>query len=336
MSLTSHLKDSKGLVARFFQERLPNTRSLVRDCNAKMRDVDTIRPVSASTAMEYSLLGMAIDYRLRYYFPATNYEELVAWHGARRVSRNGVRFYADEYGQLGVAEIGDDTSFDISLLDVWVVSNRQDLWLSPQLVQDFFRSLEDLICEYGPAGKALDSEQEATLCRYCIVLALFEQIARAGPHPDSLLFGTGMTTVADLLGAADLYWVEDLCAQSRLFFRHFEHRLGDRYVLNPTFDGSAGIGGADADLVLNSSLIDIKATINPRVTRQWIYQLLGYALLDYSDTYKLERVGLYLSRQGLLVEWGLKDLIHECSGGDQFPLHELRSDFCKVVTGLNQ
>ena len=34
-----------------------------------------------------------------------------------------------------------------------------------------------------------------------------------------------------------------------------------------------------------------------------MYQLLGYALLDYSDKFELERLGWYFARYGTLVEW---------------------------------
>jgi hypothetical protein len=34
-----------------------------------------------------------------------------------------------------------------------------------------------------------------------------------------------------------------------------------------------------------------------------IYQLAGYLLLDYDDQYGIDRVGLYLSRQGAAVTW---------------------------------
>ena len=61
-------------------------------------------------------------------------------------------------------------------------------------------------------------------------------------------------------------------------------------VLNPTFDGSRNVGGADADLIANGTLIELKTTRQDKFERiDHLCQLLGYALLDFSDTYASSR-----------------------------------------------
>jgi len=56
-------------------------------------------------------------------------------------------------------------------------------------------------------------------------------------------------------------------------------------VLNPTFKGSTGIGGADADIIVDKTLIEFKCTAKAdgRKLHEGALQLLGYVLLDYSD-----------------------------------------------------
>lgn len=56
---------------------------------------------------------------------------------------------------------------------------------------------------------------------------------------------------------------------------------------------------------------------------QDIYQLAGYALLDYSDTYRLDRVGCYHARSGSLSVWDIGDFFALL--GAREPLPALRT-----------
>jgi hypothetical protein len=91
----------------------------------------------------------------------------------------------------------------------------------------------------------------------------------------------------------------------------------------PTFQGSQDIGGADADFILGGLLLDCKAAIQPRrLGHAEIYQLAGYLVLDYDDRYGINRVGLYLSRQGALIVWTVEDFLHRL--GATRPVTDLR------------
>jgi hypothetical protein len=121
-----------------------------------------------------------------------------------------------------------------------------------------------------------------------------------------------------------LSWVfHDACAQTLL--------RAQRVALNPTFASSLDVGGADADLIADGCLVDIKATIRPRVTPAWVYQLLVYALLDYDDEHGIEEVGLYLARQRLLLRWPLADLIREAGGARGVTVATLRARFRRTL-----
>jgi hypothetical protein len=89
------------------------------------------------------------------------------------------------------------------------------------------------------------------------------------------------------------------------------------------FAGSSDIGGADADYILNGLLLDCKATKDPRrLGREEIYQLAGYLLLDYDNRFCIDRVGLYLSRQGGLITWTAEEFLQRLDA--RIPLPQLR------------
>jgi hypothetical protein len=95
-------------------------------------------------------------------------------------------------------------------------------------------------------------------------------------------------------------------------------------ICGPVFQGSQDIGGADADFILGGLLLDCKAAIQPRrLGQDEMYQLAGYLLLDYDDRYGINRVGLYLSRQGALIVWSVPEFLHHL--GTTRPVTELRS-----------
>lgn len=59
------------------------------------------------------------------------------------------------------------------------------------------------------------------------------------------------------------------------------------------------------------TLLDIKTVTQPDVGRaaEWILQIIAYALLDVTDRWRIDRVGLWLPRQARLVGWPLADLV---------------------------
>jgi len=88
-------------------------------------------------------------------------------------------------------------------------------------------------------------------------------------------------------------------------------------VLNPTF-GSAShlVGGADADLLIDNIIIDVKTTKELRVRRDSYNQLIGYYILatiggvdGLGRKHPIERMGIYFSRFGELHTINVKDAI---------------------------
>jgi len=79
-------------------------------------------------------------------------------------------------------------------------------------------------------------------------------------------------------------------------------------VLNPTFGEASGlVGGADADVILDDTLIDIKTTQKCRLLSNYLHQLAGYYCLyriggvtGVPADKPLRRLGVYFSRYGYL------------------------------------
>jgi hypothetical protein len=161
-----------------------------------------------------------------------------------------------------------------------------------------------------PGGRS-----EETMTRLCFVASFFEGIARSGEirRSSMLADATSATTLADLMRAVPAYVIDDIGEQLRLAerpFGPFRALPAAARVCGPTFAGSTDIGGADTDCILAGLLLDCKATRAPRrLGREEIYQLAGYLLLDYDDQYGIDRVGLYLSRQGGLITWEVTEFL---------------------------
>ncbi|CAM5279766.1 hypothetical protein BOQ63_001235 (plasmid) [Streptomyces viridifaciens] len=60
-----------------------------------------------------------------------------------------------------------------------------------------------------------------------------------------------------------------------------------------------------------------------------LHQLAGYLLLDYSDTFAIRQVGLYLSRQGAWIGWGGEEFL-TCLGAT-VPIHRLRAQLADAL-----
>lgn len=101
-------------------------------------------------------------------------------------------------------------------------------------------------------------------------------------------------------------------------------------VGGPTFDGSMHVS-ADADLVADGLLIDFKSTRNVHdLPKSTVLQLLGYVLMDFSDTYRIDAVGVYLTRAGALITWPLEEYL-ALLGARRRDLAELRGVFAELL-----
>lgn len=289
MSLTSELKDAESPLSAFMSAQFPVVRELSAAFRAvRPNDAEALHPpVEAGTRVAWGTLNAAIDHRLRYAFsdscalPET-VERGIA--GAFRIAAPGAG--------AALRQAGDE----LSLL------------------------LRELIAAEQPASRSrplvLPMAAEARLARLCYAMAWFEEVYRTR----RLWLGTPLGdarpgfTVKDMLAAVPAYAVEDLIAQAEIAsgaLRKLRAVCPPAEVhAGPDFAGSPDVGGADADLIVGGLLIDIKGTIAPsRLRKPEFYQLLGYALLDYDDEYRIGGLGFYLARFGRLITWPVDEYV---------------------------
>lgn len=363
MSLTSALKRRESAAARFMREAFPQTRPLL----AELRTAEQSRPLLAAPGLrpqDYGLVGTAFDYRLRYYFAPTPLEELIAWDGmvgALRAAWPGTGVGDRDALDLELIEaasdlvpgeewrhrrerrilIGGDEALAMLLGQAARDGARAAAIVEqlPQLapVAGFVRHLRALLGSLQPVGRRLGAVDERPLCRTCGVLALFEQCGRAflggwvpPTWPMVAALASPGCTLDTLFGLIPPPVVDDLCLLAEAAHDAFSPRFGRPFTLNPTFAGSRDVGGADADLILDGCLLELKATKNPLDTLA-LYQLLGYALLDYADEHAIRRVGVYYARRGVAVEWPLEEVVARLSGRAVPPLAQLRTGFRAAV-----
>ena len=84
-------------------------------------------------------------------------------------------------------------------------------------------------------------------------------------------------------------------------------------------------------MILGHCLIEIKSTVKASVEKVWLYQLIGYALLDYDDEFGIDSLGFYMARQGEFLGLPIKVLLQRVMGQMPPPLSVLREEFQNVA-----
>lgn len=317
VSLTSHLDSKMSPIGQFLCTRFARTTTLTKGVNAALRTAPSIRPAAQpGEPYPYGNIGRAIDYRIRYSFRITPWTDLVAHDGARRIM-----LWADNPAY------------------------------SRTLIEGFMARLEDAISAMRPTGRRLNMAEEALLGRYCFILGLFEETFRTGSIPESLYEPLCVLPSNEeakrtndrkrilpppseqerchenLLALVQDAWAGDIAHMGSSFCERHLDLVSRPTNLNPTFLGSPDVGGADADLIVDGCLIDIKASVQPNIQPYWLRQLAGYVLLDYDDEHHIDSVGIYMARQGTLVTWPLDEFLANLIGDAEVSVSGLRNEF---------
>ena len=307
MPFTQHLSDPTSLLGQWVKENLGNTRQLVSTTNKTLRGLDTISPpagISPATA------GTAIDLRIRYHLGGSPVASLEAVRGA-----------------------GLCTSLSLHQDELVSVDSRPDLRpiMEDGLVVRFFNDLRDFVAETMPRHRLLDDPQEERLNRFCIVLAMLDGLYKGAVfghlQPGTFKPFEQARSTQDILSTANSAMVKDVTLLSRAFAQTFQVHSTDSVVVGPGFTGSDVVNGCEADLIADGTLIDLKTTAQPKIAGPWLRQLLCYYLMDLGDSYAIERLGIYLTRQRKLVDWDVAALIKTLTGNPKTEPRELRTGF---------
>ena len=240
----------------------------------------------------YSLIGTAFDYLLRFYL--------------ERINKNSKTSKWVSYLSLDLIEDGR-LKDNISKL----IKNAE---------KNYQKYLDD--------GMLNDE-----LLKSCIHLAQIDIIFRAG-------------IVDENIGLCDSSNIQDLRNLYALLKK--DDFKADVCILNPTFgEASLLVGGADADIIINNSIIDIKTTKKIELTKDYLNQIVGYYVLyriggiNNEKNIKIDNVGIYFSRYGFLYKMPIKEVLNLGDIGSLIEWFKKRAkkegyDYEKIINNLSK
>ncbi len=100
--------------------------------------------------------------------------------------------------------------------------------------------------------------------------------------------------------------------------------INSKIISNATFSLSNCIGGADAQIICDNRLIDVRTSAKRQpFTIDNLYQQIGYCLLDTDDMYSIRELVWYYSRQQALFTYPIEKLFRN--------LPRLRNEFAEMI-----
>lgn len=293
MSLSTLIADPASLIGHYLWQRFHQTMPLARRANLMLSATETTRP--AAGGYPWATVARAVDFRVRWHFAMSFPRQVVALRGARHL----------------LAEHPDR--------------------LSDTLIETFFVDLSQTLSSIGTTTTTPDLAQERLLARYAYVMGLFEEVARNPFYEQGpLVAGKPLAEVSDLLMLADEPVLDDIAALAERFTGRYGALRERPFTVDPLLTGSRQVGRTGADLVLDGTLVLVKTTAQPHIEARWLRHLMGCALLDFADDYRLHSVGLYMARQGMLIIWPLAAFAATLMGTTRADIGRLRRE-CQQV-----
>ncbi|MFI0742654.1 hypothetical protein ACH4PU_31925 [Streptomyces sp. NPDC021100] len=314
MSLTSGLHSPRTPLRRFLDRELSAGPKRLRESFRAQHRTDTLLLPPPGVGTEVGTVGTAIDQRLRLAFTTATPVDL-----------------ATEIGIDLTGGIGQGTG-----LRMRAVGNE----LAARLTETVHRL--DLDNRALSMDRAHDEEED--LARMLLVAAWYQVMAR-NPFGFTYtpLFLTALEDPSDftldrLLQLPNRDMVNDVVHQLYLAATGPLEALRARTrpqdcIGGPTFPG-VNIT-ADADLVVDGLLLDFKSTKHPfarGLPKQTADQLIGYLLLDTADRYRIDTLGLYLTRSGVLASWPVEEYL-DLLGACRREIPAFRAAFTELLEG---
>ena len=225
----------------------------------------------------YTLVGTAFDYLFRFYLKRVNPQavERSCWVAEQAA------LYMD-----GTPMVDANGRFDIL---PELVTNLDQYGLAVEMRRIMIEARKNYQL-YLKNGRVTDR-----LVRSAIGLAKLDVISRTGRLDLVDLADVDKRDRDDLQQLAKMIPTDD-----------FKERAV--CVLNPTFgEASQLVGGADADVILDDTLIEVKTVMKCQLQSKYLHQLVGYYCLyriggvsGVPADRPLRRLGVYFSRHGYL------------------------------------
>jgi len=341
--LTTALADPHHPVGRWFHQRLPHVDRLPPTWDATVADAPTIRPrAPAGVRPAWGRLGGAVGLRIALAVdpspPRTPLTGIALHYDDDTIRHRAAPAFPTHRHLAGDPRAADHRRLPNGTwlhLPATVYGARTLPAAETAGIDDFLTRLAAFTDRHlhPPAPPHAGVERQAA--RACWALALFEDLARGGPNRDTRALPPVEDLDADhLMALAPAYAVDDLAALGLAFTRDGWPQLAalDHAAAAPTAvaDPAFVLGWAEGDLAIGDTLIDIKATTHPALRPDWVWQLLGYTLLDAADRYAIRRVGIHLPRQARTIVWPVDELLATLA--DQpLDLQQARDEFAATV-----
>ena len=295
MSLTYILKEPK--YRNMFKERFPKP-----ECNLYGE------MLAIPQTKNYAIVGSAFDYVLRFYIEHMN-PNVSSRIWIAKEGLNELQLFTGDWIQYGTEMMKIKEYKDL----------EEKAYKSGKMVEfrNMYKNVRGIsnITDAESESKYSTYKQMHELAEkmYLNAVSRYKEFLNNGIMTRSLLrdsiflaqldgiYRTGRVDVFHPINERDVDDLENLLnvAKEIDFFSTFSH-----CILNPIFGtASALVKGADADLIIGDTLIDIKTTMHPKeqFLDAWL-QIVGYHILNMinNDAYQIKNIGIYFSRHGML------------------------------------
>ena len=309
MSLTSFLNQKDVKIK--FQQSFP-----------KLEVYTSKELLAPPVTKNYPLVGTSFDYLMRFYLmhlnPNTITQKWVAEIAVELISSNKEEWGWDSNDVMEVVnEIGE--SINAKSNDSLEISDEQKIELLDRMKEcgqyfddqwdeievtikglQIIKQAKIAVCEYMKSGTISEP-----LLKSVIMLAQLDKIYRSG----TIDVNIGKVDIRDMMDLMKLISV----------INPESFKANEICALNPTFGkASKLVGGADADLVIDDMLIDIKTTKNAYLRDDFFHQIIGYYTLykiggidGMPPDHEINRLGIYSSRYAHLHVIKVHDIIDE-------------------------
>jgi hypothetical protein len=269
-----------------------------KDVRAMFR-LNTFKPKSDQTIMKspilappqnkhYMLIGTAFDYLMRFYLERNT----LNIESRRWIAQAAL----DKLRLLENYDLVDTINFNNLILkeynDSYLLYNNDE-----KLIIQVTKSLIYSTMIYNDYIETGIIKNELFIS--CILLAKCDSVFRGGYIDENM----GLIDKNDV---QDLKKLMDIIPKQEFINKN-------RCILNPTFGkGSELVGGADADLIIDDELIDIKTTKNLQLNRDMFNQIFGYYVLNrINGNNDINKISIYFSRHGIKYTYNISDIASE-------------------------